>query len=1454
MENLIQGQVLVDGEWVSRPADIYRIMARAQQQAATETREPEEKPPPPVPQLGLLSRTVFASPLIKFILPANIQLKKPQDGIFIGDVVFIYESSVILKEIRAYGHLSHVATKTDFKGHILAARRFGEPRKVEIEPPRDGPFNIHAERRRASKGAETDALPPEVLLLTLDSKMLMFLWAKSDVAGSVRFHHKTIRLPAGATRDDHPGTFLAVDPKCRAIAVAAPGGRFILYKTKNMKEWQKGLLDGHDVTPVIDERLILLDGRIMHMEFLSPRPDRADDYHVVLLFIVAVARRTKITCYDWDSRSDLDSATARAERVAVDPDDHNPALVIPLIHRPDFLLVCDRHISIHRNILSGTPQRFTHPIRHDILRPLRPADGKFFPRWVQWDRAPRVGEREGLYIAREDGQVMYADVRSDEVATSEAGKWPHALDRAFATLDADTPTLNMQNPDILVAAGVASDGQMCKIGAWVSEYSASATFGQNNNFMLINSIPNWAPILDLSVARPLSEHVPNAETRSSIFVANGREPHGTITELRSGLNAPVENYSVGMNGCTGLWIIDYGSEVLEVNGRRAKEHYVVVLVTSPPESFVLRISRRTVPQMRGWEVGAWDDGVWAIANFPEYVPVQDGILRDDETILACVLSNRDVVQITRREVRLLYRPAFGIAASHEFPPSVFLLAAAARFGIPFIAAAFRESGNVILQVRSISNGNFGDEIRQELPTDATCLDLFEVYGNAYIFVAIRNSMHIIFKVEHSGLTQVFGNVNPDTDDTSDVSMVCESAVVLVYDGGITILGGMRNGTLLSIGAKTLHYREHSIPSDDILLPDSLAWSISSKSAKQMGTTTVHVSRCVTDPSVAFATCGSDFCRVRCGQQGSVMEIDSIWFTDQADPGFSQGPVTAVGQVPLKSNEGLSERDLGGFIFAVSGNKLLYTQLDYEIASSMTGYGSISPECSKVVPRKTVTEATPTKLAYITALRKMVVATIDIKEERAPPNGYRSIRSSLKLVNLDPEDVLVKLEDGAEELVRSKPIVGEFQLKNYERVYSIVDWTFISKGKSYHFIIVGTGIRQDQDKETGRRLFLQVKDNVFKLKKDYSFDRPVRCLALFGDKQLVTIHGNTVSLEEYHYPDARWLKQCQHTLTSDGVHLTVSNPFVYISTLTDSHVCFEINTDDSQAHSFAQVFTDSKQRNAAYHMVISLDNPVSQPSSDSEISQSAPETTTTTMVLQTDKTGSLVGLFHPPSRTFKSSATTLFEASLPKSVVRLARGNIRPPWRRPFSPKSLTPSPTPGVLADDILGTSTDGTVYIFTLLKPSALKLLKLLQNLIDVKRNRDPAHQHSVIRRSGVLNDVLMNGMGGEHYDVVRLRDVDPGEKMRGVGRARGWWVDGDVLGRFFGEEKGDLGALVEEETEERVRELFWGLVRGNEEGVGVLGDSGEEMDIDGEEKAVEQVWMERVKAWVDEVLMPIL
>jgi hypothetical protein len=608
-------------------------------------------------------------------------------------------------------------------------------------------------------------------------------------------------------------------------------------------------------------------------------------------------------------------------------------------------------------------------------------------------------------------------------------------------------------------------------------------------------------------------------------VSNGAAPHGQLSELRHGLQALVDGSFSGMNGCTGLWVVHHGSQTVELNGKNIRQHYALVVVTLPLESLLLRLVR-TQPESRGGFSGAWDDGVWDATQLPtEDEPIDDGITRNEETISACTLSERFSIQITRKDAQILNRPTLTLSDKIDFPASILL--AMSKPGFPFVVVIFRDAGKTCLDIIPIlEDGRFDqhkrDKSRHLLSADPTCIELFEVGGRSYVLVGTLDSKVTIFQVTlDNGLYKIFDSSLETSAER--LRVLCESAVLLASGGDRVLVCATRDGFLVS---RHLHGLGTNLPitspegsqmlSESSSIPESPAWSII-----KMGSTSAQIYPCSTDNSTAFVSCGPDFCRVRCSTvEPSVLDIDSIWFTDRTNPGYLQCPVTATYHVPsFGRSESVQERNLSGFLFVVSGDQMLFTQLDADFKSNEFDPGSPIRDNSKALPRKLITGARPTHATYLTTPRRMIVATTEAREESAPPDGYRAIHSTLRLLNMHDDkpldEVEVKQEMGIE--LANRLVVAQYVLRHAERVYSIVDWPFEDdRGKKYNLVIVGTGIGAGPGKETGRRLIFNTGSRGSKLvlQKESTYPNPVYCIALFDNRATVSVVGKLLSFDEF----------------------------------------------------------------------------------------------------------------------------------------------------------------------------------------------------------------------------------------------------------------------------------------------------------------------------------------------------
>ncbi|KAL1608505.1 hypothetical protein SLS60_003447 [Paraconiothyrium brasiliense] len=1425
MEFQVQGSVLVDGEWVSRSADVYQIMSRHQQQEDVEMDDVDNDYSHVPSEVGILSKTVVGSPLYKAIIPANIRHKD------LDDVIFIGEDFVQLKEICDYGHLRHIATKSDFKGNILAAKAFGDPRKVQINTSEQSPLLKRASLhrgRRSTTGEEVNTLPLEVIILTLSTGTLMFLWARDDHANPATFAQKAVRLPTATSRFNRPGPLLATDPRCRAISVAAYEGTFMLYKTRTMANWRSDMRSGRDEAPITEEAQYAIDGRIMHMDFLSA----SDDAHVVLIFILVHEGKTKVASYDWDFRNSLDTMP-RITRSVLDfgkymlsvkitllawkliyPDNRNPSLLIPVSRSTDFLLVQNENISVCKGVLAGPPITSKCPIPARFLKQLGRASNRGKPMWVQWDRAPRNPDfaKEAFYVAREDGAIIYVELGDigHSLEISDAGSWPYPIDTAFACLKADSSEFAQSYPDVLVAGGFGSDGHLCKVGAWPKEYADKVPYSQTNAFGFVESLPNWAPLTDMSVTRLGNLPLPHDRKRANIFVTNGKAPYGEVSQLRQGLRALVDDTFEGLKGSTGLWIVDHGSNTFDQEGHMRREDYATFVVNAPPETLVLRATRTQEEgtYSQGSLGSAWDGGIWETDQ-----PSQGSLIRHAETISACSVTESLAVQITYHEARLVSRPQLNQVGSITFTNP--LLGAATKPGVPFIVVALYEGTQSILQYIPVSNDkafemSIEDTSRWALPDDPTCIDIVISENGPLIFVGIRHVGFLLFATNERGLLTQIYHTNIPSAGALGLQQTYESAVLLTTRGHEKLVCGTRTGLLICVDLARL---DHEAPVIQCKFANHLEGIYLTATANElsitrMGDTAVYITPEKTSTSTAFVACGADFCRIHLSTSDLGIRIDSIWL-DDPQSSYLQGALNAIDQVSLTAASG---KELGGFIFAVFGDRMVYARMDYDIKWSGQAAPPISPEDGKIIPRKLSTMRTPVKLMVADDLpHHMIVVTNEFKEEVTALHKYRIMIPIIKIVDLlsGAADIETEMKDeSTPSTPKNKIERSEIPLKHYERVHSMVRWVFSgAEDRQHALLLVGTEITPPEGETQGRRLVLNITRSGLKLQDKKRFDDPVRCIAGYDSQHIISIVGRTLQVEQIERTEA-----ASH----------------------DSHLCFRVEKicpPQGETFKITQIFTDSRQRSSLRHLVI---NTVDSPDPKRP---DAPKKAT--IVLLTDKSTSVTGLLQPNHASNKSAATTMFEACLPRSVIRIQRGDIRPPWRRVCHPDATHSIPA-GVLIDDIIGACTDGTILSFAILNGPALHLLRLLQNLIEAKQKRDNALQFSSVKQiGGHIRDLLQSRAEGTQGSHIKARDVDPEVHGRGPAAPRFRYVDGDVLRTFF-EQGGDLGSLVRDGCDEDVWKTFLEKERA------MLRD----LDVEREKQEV----VERVERWVKEILMPLL
>ena len=186
--------------------DIHHILAQNREEApaAPSTKALPQINTPPV--LGILTSTITRSPLYNWIIPARIRHKDKNDVVCIGDTF------IEIKELMSEDdHLRDVVTKADFGSTIRAARVFGTARKPAVS-------GLDALIKIESEGMDLDVpdgqkVPPQILVLALESKELVFLFAIDRDQGQVDFLTRSRPLPEQRSYLEQLGKHVAVDPK-----------------------------------------------------------------------------------------------------------------------------------------------------------------------------------------------------------------------------------------------------------------------------------------------------------------------------------------------------------------------------------------------------------------------------------------------------------------------------------------------------------------------------------------------------------------------------------------------------------------------------------------------------------------------------------------------------------------------------------------------------------------------------------------------------------------------------------------------------------------------------------------------------------------------------------------------------------------------------------------------------------------------------------------------------------------------------------------------------------------------------------------------------------------------------------------------------------------------------------------------------------------------------------------
>ncbi|KAF5638906.1 thermotolerance [Fusarium tjaetaba] len=536
-----QSSVLRDGEWVTQTVNFQDAL-----KASSTTAKAAENPSLKAPECGILSRTVIESPVVHWILPVCLRSLSHNDIAFIGD------RFVQISELRDDGQVHEVIRKADFGTRIRNAIVLGAPPKRDI-PGATAAATKTEEAKEASEGKEGEegkkgketkekrVLPPQLLVIMLETGDAVFLFIQEGFDGILRFETTTFESPRNL---QFLGYHLSIDPSSRYMSAGSAEGGFVVYELNSLSHMKSQYEDCGCLKPVKSIRVRITQGVIHKMEFLHPRLE--DDYHIILLLIIVrrevskQAHVSRMVVYDWELGDEL-TAVFRSEKGTPLPKEHRmPLMIIPLKVNTAFLAVSEHSIGIVKNAFTGQTSFDTLETHYPQQTKLH--HGAAEPLWTTWARPFRINlyleKMDVVYLAREDGVIAHIEIDSRDLVPTvmTLGTISTNITTAFTTAyDVFS--------DVLITGGDSGPGGIWKV------------LIPRKDPQQVSIIPNWSPVVDLvttdtnpswrsdsrrkdlSTKRRVSSNPKPKSDR--IFCTSGRGPQSSLTELRWGIQARI---------------------------------------------------------------------------------------------------------------------------------------------------------------------------------------------------------------------------------------------------------------------------------------------------------------------------------------------------------------------------------------------------------------------------------------------------------------------------------------------------------------------------------------------------------------------------------------------------------------------------------------------------------------------------------------------------------------------------------------------------------------------------------------------------------------------------------------------------------------------------------------------------------------------------------------------------
>ncbi|EMC96597.1 hypothetical protein BAUCODRAFT_148179 [Baudoinia panamericana UAMH 10762] len=1066
---------------------------------------------------GILTKTLVRSPVVHWLLHARLR-----DG-YLNDVVFVGSDFIHVKHIGHEGRLQHLATKDDFDAQIRSAKVLN----IEQSTPEE---ELLVKAERGNTSTKSTKTPPDCILLTLSTNDVLFLYLDSSEDGSFQFIHQACPLPRFDRTLFQPGQHLAVDPQSRALAVAALERQVVLYSLKRKDRIQHELQTKNpDWCPVATERQLQVQGVIQHMEFLIP-PERDED-HIILLLILTDQRRNFAVYYDWYYTSDIHHAQAHTPH-PLSTANTVISLLIPL-QNAAFLLISGSSIIRCEDILSGSLHETSCEdmdldARCAGLSPMEPV-------WTSWCRPQRnraaARNKDHIYLIREDGLVflLHAAVNSGLTA-DRAGHFDCHVGTAFASLGGP------DDPDILAVAGEMSTGRVVAIGHFptrngrVNELSRLDTM----SLELIQTIPNWASVTDMVATRLPQSHGRSARSRDGLFVTSGREPYGSITELRFGLEARLSTFFTleNLHVVTSMWSLPLASD-----------GSLLIVLATPTSTRFLQIPEDDDPAELG----------------PDDVSALDA---DYRTLAAASTVDTQLVQVTDKGIAVTGSliANFEDTIHRRCTSEETIVAAVIDTSFSRIYTAEVKNGECILCATTIppvdaedSDVNTLDPHKvASLPSPPLALAVDRAQGQLFMVVATaEDGILCLTGDSETALSEACRiSTNEDTENRTP----CDNLAILctTESDRVLVVCGLRDGRLL---CSTIEVDQYKV----LRCADTHVSGFSHSS--------VRLASLPGRPHQAYAMSSTDTCLLSwTGGSAKSMIIDNIWVVDKEQPELAQGQLSACAQWPPPDH---IDSDEGETMMLVMGDEFMMVELD---------------RMPSAVARQLPVSGTPTRVIYAEQHRSLVVASIRTTIRTIPTAASRAEekRQIWPAIDFIPS--------------RANEPSFTFDMQPGERVFSLLEWSFTADNKTYSFVLIGGSYIRRSGAQGGRVTFLQPRlrnwevvtaemGTVIKL------DDPVYALSLFDELTFVVCYGTLICLYRFDSGASKWEPLCvPYKLASPGVYVSVDAAIIAISTMSDSLVRLRLSTDRTEAQGRPRlrvVETAPQGHSSLSHLILDL---------------------------------------------------------------------------------------------------------------------------------------------------------------------------------------------------------------------------------------------------------------------------